>query len=281
MTTVNQEATAGDGRRSYRNPTCLNGIVGTNPDLVQDLALFQQVGTDRIGLALHKLEAYGHQRSMAAIGDSGAQIGYVVHPFKADPTDVDGRVADRQGLLTAVEVAAQVGAGIVYFTSGPSGQLTWDQAADRLVELIAPVVQRAGELGVAVAVENTQPVRCDLSFTHSARDAMTLARMAGIGICLDLYCCWQEGGLEQTVAEGLELVHLLQVSDFVVGTNSFPNRWVPGDGDLPMGRLLRMVLELGYTGIVDLELTGPEVARQGVEVALRRGTEWMNAQLGR
>ena len=74
-------------------------------------------------------------------------------------------------------------------------------------------------------------------------------------------------------------MRLVQFSDFIVGTLVQPNRWVPGDGDLPLERLLDDVLAAGYTGIFDLELLGPAIAEEGAESALRRGLEWMTRML--
>jgi sugar phosphate isomerase/epimerase len=159
--------------------------------------------------------------------------------------------------------------------------LGWERAAELFAERMAPVVDRAGGLGVALAVENTLPVRCDISFVHTVRDAAALAERTGIGLCVDLYCCWQERGLAETLRGVLDRVRLLQVSDFRVGTQTFPNRWVPGDGDLPMAALLQDVLVAGYRGIVDVELLGPAIEAEGAEPALLRAVAWTRGQLGR
>lgn len=60
-----------------------------------------------------------------------------------------------------------------------------------------------------------------------------------------------------------------------MGTLSVPNRWVPGDGDLPIARLLAETLALGYRGVVDLELVGPAIKAEGPEFALSRALKWL------
>lgn len=267
-------------RQALPNRTCVSGMAAMAWPLADELAMYRRVGTELAGLASHKVAAFGRDRAIAEIGRSGVEIDYLVHPFTADPADEESWATQLDGLRAAIDTAAELGAPRVYLTSGPSGAATWEQAAELFVGRLTPVVQHAGERNVALAVENTLPVRCDLSFTHSVRDALTLARLAGIGICLDFYCCWQEGGLTDTVRSGLDRIELVQVSDFVVGTQTFPNRWVPGDGDLPMARLLGDLLALGYTGIVDLELAGPQIEREGAESALTRGIAWIRQELG-
>ena len=77
----------------------------------------------------------------------------------------------------------------------------------------------------------------------------------------------------------LDRIDLVQISDFVVGTLTQPNRWVPGDGDLPLGALLDVLQAAGYTGIIDLELLGPKIAEEGPRRAIERGTAWLTREL--
>jgi sugar phosphate isomerase/epimerase len=266
---------------THDNPVCVSGMAAAAWSLPDELAMYRRTGTDLVGIGAAKLSAYGWDRARSEIERSGVRMGYVVHAFTADPEDEAGWGRQVRALTTAVENAAVLGAGVVYLVSGPSGRLSWERAADLFAERMAPVVQRAGELGVALAVENTLPVKCDISFVHTVRDAVALAERTGIGLCVDLYCCWQERGLGDTLRGALDRIRLLQVSDFRIGTQTFPNRWVPGDGDLPMAALLQDVLTVGYGGIVDIELLGPAIEGEGAEPALTRAVAWTKDQLGR
>jgi sugar phosphate isomerase/epimerase len=60
-----------------------------------------------------------------------------------------------------------------------------------------------------------------------------------------------------------------------------PCRLVPGDGAIPLERLLAQLLDAGYPGPFDLELLGPEIDREGPDAALRRGADWLRAALAR
>ena len=66
---------------------------------------------------------------------------------------------------------------------------------------------------------------------------------------------------------------LVQISDYVSGDRSTPNRAVPGDGMVPNERLLRDLLDLGYEGVFDLELVGPRIEAEGCHAATRRACE--------
>jgi sugar phosphate isomerase/epimerase len=77
----------------------------------------------------------------------------------------------------------------------------------------------------------------------------------------------------------MDVIKLVQVSDFVVGTHDTPNRVVPGDGDIPLRRVLGDIITAGYDGSFDLELIGPRVEEEGYESAVRRAIDATSALL--
>jgi len=56
---------------------------------------------------------------------------------------------------------------------------------------------------------------------------------------------------------------------------------VPGDGDIPLERILATVLEAGYAGCFDLELIGPAINDEGYASAVHRGLDWLGETLTR
>ncbi len=121
--------------------------------------------------------------------------------------------------------------------------------------------------------------RPELGFVHTVRDAAVLAERLGMGLCVDFYASWMEPQLGSQLAALRDQIDLVQISDFVIGTLDQPNRWVPGDGDLPLDSLLDALAASGYEGAIDLELLGPRITEEGAASALRRGTAWLSAAL--
>jgi sugar phosphate isomerase/epimerase len=73
----------------------------------------------------------------------------------------------------------------------------------------------------------------------------------------------------------------VQVSDYAVGTLSTPNRLVPGDGDIPLARIIGHVLDAGYEGVFDLELVGPRIEDEGYRSAISRSCDYLSQLLAR
>jgi sugar phosphate isomerase/epimerase len=119
----------------------------------------------------------------------------------------------------------------------------------------------------------------DNHIAHSLRDALALAEMADIGVCIDLYACWAEAGLRESIERALPRLQLVQISDYVYGDRALPCRAVPGDGAVPLARILEWLLAAGYAGAFDLELIGPRIDREGRLRAVRRAAQYVGEML--
>ena len=106
--------------------------------------------------------------------------------------------ASGDGLSRVIDSAAEVGARVVYMLTGGRGEKTWDRAAEDFCAAVAPCVRHAEQAGVALAIENASALYADIHIAHTLRDTITLAEMAGVGICIDLFHCWAEAGLRRS-----------------------------------------------------------------------------------
>lgn len=230
----------------------------------------------RLGLAGFGLAAAGlrddrvAQEFAAHTADAGLAVNCVSHGIRTPPGSGQRWLRERDALTAAIDRAAQLGAPTVLITSGPSSELTWDEAADRLTAHLAEPVAYARRSGVRVAVENTMSMRAELSFTHRVADAADLAEMLGGHIVVDLYSAWQERDLARTLARHRDRVALVQMADLQMPIHAVPNRWALGDGELPIAAQLTMLDRLGLGASIDLELLGPAIDEIGLETALAR-----------
>lgn len=192
-----------------------------------------------------------------------------------DPT------AARDQLSIVIQAAAAVGARTVYLLTGGRGDLTWAQAAERFCAMVAPCVAQAKTAGLALAIENASSLYADIHLAHTLRDTVTLAEMAGLQICIDLFHCWAEGDFEAMVQRALPRTALIQLSDYVLGDRALPGRAVPGDGTIPIEPFVAQALAGGYTHGFDLELIGPRIDRGGRLESARRACDVVGAMLNR
>lgn len=245
----------------------VNAICSMTQSLHEDVALWTDLGIDHVGLISPKFDAVGHDVGRQAVLDAGLRV--------------SSMSCYREGIADALALAAGVGTDVLYVPPGRAGSVPWEEAARRFCEDVAPQVARAEELGVRLAVEPTNPLRTDVSFVHCVRDAVDLARMADTGIVVDLYSCWYERGLEELVRKNIDVVALVQICDYKLGTFDMPNRCAIGDGDIPVERLLRLMSDAGYDGPFDLEILGPRIEEEGYRAPIARSVERASEMLER
>ena len=221
----------------------------------------------------------GVEAALAALARTGVRVGCINHPFAIHP-DLerdDGRAAS--DLARAIAVAETLDCPAIYLLTGARGSLDWEAAAARFAELVAPCRAQAAASGVRLLVENASALNADIHIAHTLPDTLLLAETAGIGLCLELHACWMEARIDETIRRAMPLTGLVQVSDYVLGDRSTPCRAVPGDGVIPLDRLMATVLDAGYEGLFDLELIGPRITAEGPRDATRRAVNVLSEML--
>jgi sugar phosphate isomerase/epimerase len=252
---------------------CVSAISTFRLPLDDDVAFWRDHGITNAGVSVAKLEAFGWDAGTDVVRravDAGLRVCDLIGlgPFHlADPTRWDRQ---RERLTRAISTAATVDAPVIVFTTGPFAPLPWDEAADAFAAAITPVLGEARAHGIAVAIEHTNSLRVDVGFVHTLRDAIDLARRLDVGVCMEMNACWAERDLAQTITDGVDRIRLVQVSDFKVGTVASSQRLVPGDGDIPIARIMRGLVDAGYDGVFELELIGDKIVEEGYDRAIPR-----------
>ena len=237
------------------------------------------IGVGSVTLATPLLDRPGELE--AALEARDLQVACLNHPFAARAgLEGDGGEA-AAGLLRAIDLAATLRARSIYMLTGARGSLDWETAADRFAALVEPCKAAAEAKGIALLVENANAFNADRHIAHTLHDAIALAEIAGIGLCLELHACWGEAGLGRLIRHAAPFTGLVQVSDYVLGDRSSPARAVPGDGVIPLERLIGQVLEAGYRGLFDLELVGPRIEAEGPRAATTRAATYLSDLLTR
>jgi sugar phosphate isomerase/epimerase len=237
-----------------------------------ELGLWQDLGIRRVGVITAKLDAYGRDEAVTALHERAMTATTVItRHFDLSAPETWG--ATRDQINDAVDLATGIG-GSVYFTPGRRDGRSFDELTASLAEAVAPCVTYAASRRVRLAIEPS--LRTDVSYVHTLRDGLDVARQAGIDLIADLGNCWMERDYEETVRRAGPHIAVVQFADAVFGTSDRPppgGRAVPGDGDLRVDRFLRAALEGGYTGPFELEMVGPMIESEGHEPALRRAVE--------
>ncbi|TVV76612.1 sugar phosphate isomerase/epimerase family protein [Sphingomonas solaris] len=233
-----------------------------------------RLGAAAIGPTLEEVVEYGPVAAARLIDDAGLAVATLTHRAFGFATP-DIAAAARARLDDTIAVAGAIGARTITMTTGGREQLAWHAAAARFAEAVAPCAAHARDAGVRLSLEPTSHLYADVSIAHRLTETVALARAAGIGVGIDLFACWTDADIEAAIADAGEVIALVQVSDHVPGDRALPCRAVPGDGAIPLARLLPLIERAGFRGFYDIEVIGPRLWSGDIDAGLRRGAAWL------
>jgi sugar phosphate isomerase/epimerase len=249
--------------------------------LLDDLKTFSSAGISRIGFLKDKLDEVGWTEGIQAVKQSDIEVAYLVHIRMFTLDDPGAWKEQSESLIRTLDAAAEIGAKRVYGTSGPAGSLSWEQAADAFAAAVQAPADHAKQLGIELLLENSNQLNYAYNFAYTVGDLDKIAEMTGLGICVELFHCWRERGLDQTLRHAAQSLSMLQISDYVPGIVAMGQRAVPGDGIIPLERIIRTFVDVGFHGLFDLEILGPRIDEEGPVKAILRGVEYVSSILDR
>jgi sugar phosphate isomerase/epimerase len=251
------------------------------PDLtaVAAVAAVGALGVTKTSMTSAKLLESG-TAAVARVGqENGVEVVTTTAMARFDLSPGADAAGPRQRAREDIDRAAAVGATSVYTLTGPRAYPDWADNADAYARQAGDLAGYAAARNVVLAVEPASWLYADFSFVHSFHDAVAFAARTGLRVCLDLFHVWTESDLRRDIENHIDLICHVQLSDQQRGARSLPCRAVPGDGDIPLRAIVGWLLDAGYDGAFDLELSGPAIDEIGHHEAASRSARWLDALL--
>jgi sugar phosphate isomerase/epimerase len=268
-----------DDRKRLHPRVAVSGLCFPDLSAVESVAAIGALGVTKTSMTSAKLLESGTEAVVDACRRHGVEVvtTTALARFDLSPgADVSGQL---QRAREDIARAAAVGATSVYTLTGPRAYPDWADNVDAYARVVAELADYAAASGVALAVEPASWLYADFTFVHSFHDSVAFAARTGLQVCLDIFHVWTEGELRQDIKNHIDLVRHVQLSDMQRGARALPCRAVPGDGDVPIRSVVQWLLEAGYQGAFDLELSGPSIDQLGHREAARRSARWLDALL--
>lgn len=235
----------------------------------EDVTRYAQAGVDAIEIVEAKLDDRRVEAQMAAVAAAGLSISGVqprVRTFFASRmTPEPAALADRvAGLRGTIERLGRFAPGVPFITN------TGAHPRGDMAEAMRVVARELGELGrvaadhgVLLALEPLNPTSVNVeSAIWTIDQALAVIADSGsdrVGLCLDYWNIWQQAEVEAAIARAGDRIFTVQASDWRT-PRSFADRIVPGDGAIPLGRLLAATRATGYDRPYVVEIFSQDVA---------------------
>jgi sugar phosphate isomerase/epimerase len=236
----------------------------TNPQSFEDdAALYADLGVSYIEVVEDKLDTKRLEEQMALLKTKNLHVGSwqpsvrTLFPSQTqpEPKPIPERMARFRQTVERLAPYAPAAPFVTNTGIPPSGNV--QQVFDTAVREYAALADFAAGHGARIALE---PLNASIANIESAiwtvAQAMEIIEAVGrdnFGLCLDTWNIWQNADIEREIIRAGPRIFVVQVSDWRT-PRSFQDRLIPGQGTIPLARLLHAVRETGFDGPYSVEI---------------------------
>lgn len=223
--------------------------------LEEDLQHFRHAGATCIEVRQTKLNPDRLDEQLCLLRESGLRVS-TVQPtiesfFEVKLSDTLGELdSNRKALYQSVEFVGQHQIGDRLNTiSGVIPGKTWAEALPEMAREYRALCRRAADYGIKIMVEPLHPVYCGLDSMFVGPDeAAQLIDAVGadnLGITFDVWHVWQTPSVYEEIKKYAERIWAVHISDWKP-LRCAVDRHVPGEGEIPLGKLMHALDAAGY-----------------------------------
>ena len=234
----------------------------------QDMERYSGLGITMIEVCEEKLDDRRYKEQMAMVADYGLLVSAIqplVRTFGSSqmtpkPNDLNARVSRMRLSIERLSPFAK-GCPFIVNTGAPEkGNI--EAMMETTIDELQKLAGFAANHGVRLALEplNASSMNSESAIwtIAQAMEIIDAVNQDNVGLCLDFWNVWQNANVEEEIKRAANRIFVLQVSDWRIPRSS-GDRLVPGDGVIPIGNLLRVVYETGYTGACTVEIFSQNV----------------------
>ncbi len=235
----------------------------------EDVERYAKLGIDTIEVVEAKLDDRRFAEQMESIAAAGLGISGLQPKVRTffgsrmtpDPQPLDERVACLRG---SIERLARFAPGVPFITNTgahPEGDMA--DAMKVVSTKLKELALVAADNGVTLALEPLNPTSVNVESAiwtiDQALDVIEATGSDEVGLCLDYWNIWQNAGVEEAIGRAGDRIFTVQASDWRT-PRSFADRIVPGDGTIPLARLIQATRATGYNKPWVVEIFSNDVA---------------------
>jgi 2-keto-myo-inositol isomerase len=249
----------------------LNGATTLTRDLATDIAIAGQAGFDFVEIWAAKLLGYlergglpALRRDLRAAGVRPATINSVEHVTFNDPS---GHIRMLEDFRRLCRLAEGVGAETVLVVPSPRPARATARTVEReSVRVLHELSAIASEHAVRLAYEFLGFADCSVNSLAQCAEIVEKVNLPNVGLVLDTFHFHAGGSSLASIRQvNPDRIFMVHVNDVERGRRRAMHdamRLYPGQGVIPLERLLTALREIGYKGGFSVEIFRPEYWRQ-------------------
>lgn len=234
----------------------------------EDLARYQTLGFDSVGVWREKLNRFGTQEAIDRLYESKLSVSSLHHAggFTGDGSTLKKSIADT---FDAIRLAAKINAGVLLIHPGSINNHLFCHVSKVYQTALDQIIPFAESMDVQLAIEPVldQP-NSQFTFHRTIQDTIDLLETnPELGIALDLYHTGMDANAFDRLPEFADRIKLVQLADRT--TPSWTNQHLAknrrqsfrlplGEGAINIDAWIQRLTQLGYKGAFELEVFGTE-----------------------
>lgn len=252
----------------------------------EDVTGYARDGWGGIGVWLHKLEpgpfiyeqmpsvvldASVIEAAATEIREAGLGIASLIATGLFTEPDPDARQARLEHALFAIDAARRLGTDCLIIVPGARQGASYEEAMDRVVDTLSRLAEPAASAGVRLAIEPLHPRHVD--FCNTLPEALDLVERVGhegCGVFVDLFQLSETPNLLDDIRASAGRLFGVHVADAPRELRWREDRFVPGEGVLPLRDMLAAIVDAGYDGWFDVEIMSRELWASDYDALLHR-----------
>jgi 2-keto-myo-inositol isomerase len=255
-----------------------------NSDLVNDLRLADKYGFEYIEFRLDKIEEYLRSHSIQDLIKKLEILTVKPHALNAikniNMMSAAQTLETEKRLEWACAMGQQLRSPCIVLVPTMDDQLCNNYSREMIFEDCIAVLQRFASVAevyqVGVALE---PVGSKNSAIRNVEDAWAIIDTVdrhNIGLVLDTFNmfmfdgCRDLSSLAKINPEKIFVVHVADSEDLPISTLGQNNRVWPGDGVVPIGKIISILQDIGYEGVISIELFREEYWKMEPDLVVKK-----------
>ncbi len=234
--------------------------------LEREIELVAAAGYDGLEVFVPKLAPYLAYHSAAALRRSLEDRGLAPLAMNGveninlrSPTEFAGV---REECRWLAEISSAIGCPTIVLVPSPSpAGMAWDEVKKQTVAALNELAATVEPYGVRLALEFLAPAACSVRTLAQGLEIVQAVARPSVGLVVDTYHFYVGGSrwesLEAMDITRVMIVHINDVENLPLDRLTDADRLLPGEGILPLGRMLLTLHGKGYRGAYSLEVMRP------------------------
>ncbi len=244
-----------------------NGATTMTSDLATDIRIAGQAGFDVLEITATKLDKFLEKHSIdeaRELIDAAHLRTHAINSIeKINFREAEGRAEVLGRTKQLAGYAKALGCPWIIAVPGPAPASTPGQAIrDNTVTSLRAMSEVAAPYGVNLAFEFLGFPWCSVQTAEQAWEIVKVTDRANVGMVIDT-CHFYAGGstfecILNIDVRKLAVFHINDVESMPKEKITDANRLFPGDGVIPLKEIMRAIRQIGYDGVVSVEIFRPE-----------------------